>query len=426
MLARPCPQAGAGFRPGRRRWSSLAAAASASGEAVETFALHVLVLEDHGFQRRMALRMLAELGVARVDEASDGASALALLEALPSPPDLVLVDLDMPGMDGIEFIGHVAGRHLARAIALVSAMEPALINSVQTVARDYGLHVLGSIEKPVTIDKLEATLASYAEQRQEIIEEEALDIEFDEVRTALAEGRIEPWFQPQVELLNGRVLAVEALARWKRDGQVVRPMQFVPLLERAGLGRELTDAMLVQACGWKRRWDQADLRLQVAVNVSHATLVDPAVADHFQAQVKAHGVEPGAIMFEITESALMADRGLSVLARLRLKGFGLSIDDFGTGYSSLAQLSEVPFTELKIDRGFVSGAPRHPRKRAVIEASLVLARKLELGVVAEGVESVEEWQMLSELGCDAAQGFLISRAVPGGELAEVIARWRRP
>jgi EAL domain-containing protein (putative c-di-GMP-specific phosphodiesterase class I) len=86
----------------------------------------------------------------------------------------------------------------------------------------------------------------------------------------------------------------------------------------------------------------------------------------------------------------------------------------------------VPFTELKIDRGFVSGAPRHPRKRAVIEASLVLARKLELGVVAEGVESVEEWQMLSELGCDAAQGFLISRAVPGGELAEVIARWRRP
>ncbi|HZV24086.1 MAG TPA: EAL domain-containing response regulator, partial [Luteimonas sp.] len=299
------------------------------------FALHVLVLEDHGFQRRMALRMLAELGVARIDEAADGASALALLEQLPAPPDLVLVDLDMPGMDGIEFIGHVAARHLARSIALVSAMDPALINSVQTVARDYGLRVLGSIEKPITAEKLEATLHSYEEQLQEIAEEEAIAVEVDEVRAALADGAIEPWFQPQVELLNGRVLAVEVLARWIRDGHVVRPMQFVPVLERAGLGRELTDAMLVQACRWKRQWDQADLRLQVAVNVSHATLVDPAVADHFQALVKAQGVEPGAIMFEITESALMADRGLSVLARLRLKGFGLSIDDFGTGYSSL-------------------------------------------------------------------------------------------
>jgi EAL domain-containing protein (putative c-di-GMP-specific phosphodiesterase class I) len=305
-------------------------------------------------------------------------------------------------------------------------MDPALINSVQTVAREYGLHVLGSIEKPMTTEKLEATLHSYEEQLQEIVEEEIITTDADEVRTALAEGAIEPWFQPQVELLNGRVLAVEVLARWKRDGRIVRPMQFVPVLERAGLGRELTDAMLVQACRWKRQWDQADLRLQVAVTVSHATLVDPAVADHFQALVKAHGVEPGAIMFEITESALMADRGLSVLARLRLKGFGLSIDDFGTGYSSLAQLSEVPFTELKIDRGFVSGAPRQPRKRAVIEASLVLARKLKLSVVAEGVEAVDEWQMLSALGCDAAQGFLISKAVPGAELAEVIARWRRP
>jgi EAL domain-containing protein (putative c-di-GMP-specific phosphodiesterase class I) len=286
--------------------------------------------------------------------------------------------------------------------------------------------VLGSIEKPITAEKLEATLHSYEEQLQGIAEEEAIAVEVDEVRAALADGAIEPWFQPQVELLNGRVLAVEVLARWIRDGHVVRPMQFVPVLERAGLGRELTDAMLVQACRWKRQWDQADLRLQVAVNVSHATLVDHAVADDFQALVKAQGVEPGAIMFEITESALLADRGLSVLARLRLMGFGLSIDDFGTGYSSLAQLSEVPFTELKIDRGFVSGATKQPRKRAVIEASLVLARKLRLGVVAEGVETVDEWQMLSELGCDAAQGFLISKAVPGVELAEVIARWRRP
>ncbi|TWI13495.1 EAL domain-containing protein [Lysobacter ruishenii] len=114
------------------------------------------------------------------------------------------------------------------------------------------------------------------------------------------------------------------------------------------------------------------------------------------------------------------------MARLRLKGFGLSIDDFGTGWSSLAQLSQVPFTELKIDQGFVTGAHSQPRKRAVVEASLDLARKLDLKVVAEGVESVDDWQMLAELGCGIAQGALVSLPVPAANLPDVVAHWRRP
>ena len=139
-------------------------------------------------------------------------------------------------------------------------------------------------------------------------------------------------------------------------------------------------------------------------------------------------MDPSEVVLEITESLLMADaaRGLGVLARLRLKGFGQSIDDFGTGYSSLAQLSQVPFTELKIDQGFVAGVHAQPRKRAVVEASLDLARKLNLETVAEGVETTEDWQALAALGCDAAQGFLISPAVPGEELVATISRWRRP
>ena len=134
------------------------------------------------------------------------------------------------------------------------------------------------------------------------------------------------------------------------------------------------------------------------------------------------------MILEITESSVMSDaaRGLGLLARLRLKGFGLSIDDFGTGYSSLAQLSQIPFTELKIDKGFVIDAHAQPRKRAVVEASLDLARKLGLSTVAEGVETIEDWQMLAELGCDVAQGYLIARPVPGSELQAVVNRWRRP
>ena len=391
--------------------------------------LRILVVEDHGFQRRMALRLLAEVGVETIHEAADGAAALDLLEQLPQPPDVVLVDLDMPGMDGIEFIGHVAQRRLARGVALVSALDPALLNTVQTMARAYGLHVLGSIEKPLTADKLQALMARYEERLHEEADDEAIEVGIEDLRAALARGEIVPWFQPQVEFGNGKVVGVEALARWQRsDGSLVRPLHFVPLLEREGLADALTDTILDQACAWKRRWDATGHCYQLSVNVSPATLHDPAAADRYQRIVQAHGVDPAEVVLEITESLLMADaaRGLGVLARLRLKGFGLSIDDFGTGYSSLAQLSQVPFTELKIDQGFVSGAHAQPRKRAVIEASLDLARKLQLHTVAEGVETVEDWQMLAELGCGVAQGYLIAPPVPAEDLQVAIGRWRRP
>jgi EAL domain-containing protein (putative c-di-GMP-specific phosphodiesterase class I) len=222
---------------------------------------------------------------------------------------------------------------------------------------------------------------------------------------------------------------VEALVRWQRaDGHVVMPRHFIPVIEREGLAEAVTESMLVQSCRWKRRWDEAGMRLRLSVNVSPATLHDPAAADHYQRLVQEAGVDPAEVVLEITESLVMADaaRGLGVLARLRLKGFGLSIDDFGTGYSSLAQLSQVPFTELKIDQGFVAGVHAQPRKRAVVEASIDLARKLGLETIAEGVETTEDWQALAALGCDVAQGYLISPAVPGEELVATIGRWRRP
>ena len=390
-------------------------------------ALRVMVVEDHGFQRRMALRLLAELGVEHTLEAADGRAALALLEQ-GEMPDVILVDLDMPGMDGIEFIGHVAQRRLARGVALVSALDPALLNTVQMMARAYGLYVLGSIEKPLSADKLEGLLMRFEERMLEAKQDEHIEIGLAEVREALMSGQIVPWFQPQAEFANGKVVGVEALARWVRDGQVVKPQYFIGLLEADGLAADLTDTILDQACRWKRRWQDDGLRLNLSVNVSPATLHDPSAADRYQQITEAHGLTPSEVILEITESLLMADaaRGLGVLARLRLKGFGLSIDDFGTGYSSLAQLSQVPFTELKIDQGFVHGAKSQSRKRAVVEASLDLARKLQLETVAEGVESVDDWQMLAELGCGIAQGYLVGAPVAAEDLAGVVGRWRAP
>jgi len=189
-----------------------------------------------------------------------------------------------------------------------------------------------------------------------------------------------------------------------------------------------TSGATIPACRWRKRWAAEGTDLVVSVNVSMLNLVKVDAADRYQQIVADNGVKPRDIVIEITESSVMSEaaHALNVLARLRLKGFGLSIDDFGTGYSSLAQLSQIPFTELKIDQGFVTGAARQQRKRAVVETSLDLAHKLHLTTVAEGVESVEDWQMLAALGCQLAQGHLIAPALPGDELLRAVNEWRPP
>ena len=217
--------------------------------------LSVMVVEDHGFQRRMALRLLAELGVTRVYEAEDGHLALAALKALDQVPDIVLVDLDLPGMDGIELIGHMAQEKLARAVVVASALDPALMNTVQTMARAYGLRVLANVEKPLTSAKLAEVMSSYEAQEEDIDDEIEFDVDRTAIEHALGRSAFIPYFQPQVTLSNGHAVAVEALARWRLDdGQIVRPASFIPAIEREGLIDQLTDQVLHAACAWKASW----------------------------------------------------------------------------------------------------------------------------------------------------------------------------
>lgn len=396
---------------------------------MEYAGLSVLVVEDHGFQRRMALKLLQDMGCGECLDAATGEEALALLAARTLPVHVLVVDLDMPGMDGVQFISEVAAAGGASALLIASAVEPALQHTVENMARAFGLRVLGSLQKPLTTTKLRDALSALAIEADPVGVAEQGSLCADSLREALARDEFVAYFQPQVTVDNGRVMTVEALARWRRaDGEMVWPSQFIPALEQAGLIEQLTLSMLDQACRWQTRWAAQGLPLRVAVNVSMLGLTAADAADRFHAVATRHGVAPGQIVLELTESAVMqeAATSLGALARLRLKGFGLSIDDFGTGYSSLSQLSQIPFTELKIDQTFVTGAQRNPRRRAVVEASLELARKLGLATVGEGVETVAEWQMLAELDCTYAQGYLIGRPVPGEELPAVVRAWRRP
>ena len=390
----------------------------------------ILVVEDHDFQRRMTLRLLKDLGAGVLLEAANGREALSLLADRGEPVDIIFCDLDMPEMDGVEFISHVAEDQLAQAVAVVSAMEISILNTVETMAKAYGLQVLGAISKPLNLQELTNCISSF-QAKENIREAYVIQSEFnlEDLKRGLLEREFIAFFQPKVSFSTGEVLGVEALVRWFRPGHgVVTPLSFIQQMELEGLVTPLTEVLLTQTCGYLTAWAKRGYSITASVNVSMLCLTDVSIADRLHDLVKESDCDPKQINLEVTETEVMTDvaKVLNVLARLRLKGFGLSIDDFGTGYSSLQQLSNVPFTELKIDQSFVKDSPTQPRHRTIIEASLDLARKLKLKTVAEGVETRAEWDLLKSLGCEQAQGYFVARPMPGHQIPEWIQMWQAP
>ena len=222
------------------------------------------------------------------------------------------------------------------------------------------------------------------------------------------------------------VEGVEALARWQHPSLgFISPARFIPLAEKNGLIRRLTEQVLEMSLAQCRAWDAAGLQLSVAINLSPQLLNDLAFPDQVARMAAQVGADARRIIFEVTESAAMFDPGttMDVLTRMRVKNFGLSIDDFGTGYSSLKQLYLMPFSELKIDTSFVRDIFAHEDARTMVETMVLLAHKLRLTACAEGVESPEILDFLDSVGCDRAQGYYIGRPMPGAALESAVREW---
>lgn len=239
---------------------------------------------------------------------------------------------------------------------------------------------------------------------------------------ALRHGHISVHYQPQVDISSRRVLGVEALARWQHpDFGEVPPGEFVPLAARAGLMGLLTRVVLAQALGDCRRWQQRGLPLGVSVNMSAQNLLEIDFAEDVVAMLDEYQVAASAVVLEITESEFMAEpeHSVQVLNRLADVGLTLSVDDFGTGHASLLHLRSLPVGEVKIDRAFVRGVLGSPGDSAIIRSVIDLGHNLGMRVVAEGVETPEDLDVLRRWDCDVAQGFLLGRPMP----APAADRW---
>jgi diguanylate cyclase (GGDEF)-like protein len=240
-----------------------------------------------------------------------------------------------------------------------------------------------------------------------------------DLRHAIEERALTLHYQPKVELASGEVRGVEALVRWNHPVLgPIPPVEFVPLAESTALIHPLTTFVLETALRQQREWHDRGYDLSMAVNLSARSLLDIALPLQIAALLSTHGVEPGRLVLEITESTLMTDpaRALRVLDALDTLGVRISIDDFGTGYSSLARLKDLPVHELKIDRAFVTSMQTIHSDAVIVRSTIDLARNLGLAVVAEGVEDRSVLNELGDLGCDAAQGYFLSRPVPADEL----------
>jgi EAL domain-containing protein (putative c-di-GMP-specific phosphodiesterase class I)/CheY-like chemotaxis protein len=392
--------------------------------------LSFLVVEDEPFQRSMVVGMLAALGATVVHEAADGTAAIELLEGLPAPPDIVVSDLDMPGVDGMELIRWISMHAGGAALIVASAMEAELLASVEAMAAAYGVHLLGTIRKPVTRRKLQELIEHYGKVHGTLAGAEAPATAFsgEAIVKALANGEFEPYFQPQVEIRSGAPCGVEALARWRHPEQgVVSPAFFVATLERIQKIDLLLESMLRQAARFRRSLQRLVRRCRVSVNISPVSLANLEVGEQIQEIVREEGADPRDIVLEMTESAATTDVGhaLENLARLRMKGFELAIDDYGTGYSSLEQLTRAPFSEVKIDQRFVIPAIRKPSARIVLKSTLDMARRLGLRTVAEGVEHRAHLELLSRLGCEIAQGYYFAHPMPAAACLDWFSAQRR-
>lgn len=386
-------------------------------------ALEVLVVEQRSFQRALMLRSLESLGLERLRAAASGAEALAMIAE--QVPDAVLCDLQMKDADGLTVVREIAQQAPQIAMILASSLEGSMLLTVEKMVQAYGARVAGVLCKPLQESELRAALQRVSEPPRSTASLPLLPDHL--IRDALDRQGFIAHYEPKVELAGGRVRSTEALARLLLDGHLVPPGSFIPRIEELGWMEPLTLNVLQAVIGDLQRWDDQGVKMKASFNVPPSLLVDPAFAERIGRVVRERGLAPQRLTLEITETGSVSGHGsmLESLARLRLQGFELSIDDFGTGHSSLQQLAQAPFTELKIDREFVSGAPSRYEMRVVVESSVELARRLKLRVCAEGVDSLEAIGILWDLKADLLQGWLFSKPLPADQLLPWIADFER-
>lgn len=378
----------------------------------------VLVMDENPHKIKYIHTMLDATGLFDVRIASRAEDVLFLLENHHF--HLAIMDMGMPDMDGFQFISEICKRRMNTMLALVSTHSRSLMNCVSLVAKEHGLAVIGTFQKTFSdevlrrlLQQLRSKVGKISEKKCKIVSDQYV---FDHcmIENGLKMGDIKAWFQPKIELGSGKIVGAEALTRWAHpEYGFMMAGSFLEAIRRYKLQKVLLFKMLDDALDAHLLWKQSGYTVPVSVNLPVPLLDEPLLPDELFQRVAARDVDPANVHFELLEDETISQpiNYYMGTSRLRLKGFGLAQDDFGRGYSSMYSLISTPFTELKIDRSFVTGVADDDIRKTALITSVQLGRQLGLTVTAEGVENTRDLELLRRIGCDCAQGFLIAAAI---------------
>lgn len=395
-------------------------------------ALRAVVIDGSGAELEAAIARCREAGIVVNGWADCAAGGLELIESLPAPPDLVIMELDLPDLDGPALLQALSMLEPGLRIIVASRHNARLHDAVLTLAATLGLDALAALPKPLTAEALRnatsgcrptairASAASDSMPNARSCRAAASPLPTaSDILRALQQRQFELYYQPKTCLLEGVLRGAEALIRWRHPQQgLLSPACFLPQTEAAGLVDLLTMEVLRIALNDWRHWHANGLSLPISINLSPLSLTDPHLAQQLIQAVNDANVPPRAITFEIIEHEEIADlaAALRILITLRMHGFGLALDDYGAGHASLLQLSRFPFNELKLDRRLIHGAHRRQHMHVLLRHAIASGKELGVTTVAEGIEMEQDRQLLRQLGCDQAQGYLIARPMPPAAL----------
>lgn len=356
---------------------------------------------------------------------STASSPAEIEESIQGRFDLVVLDLSLGELDGIEVMSRLGTTHRGLPVILVSGADETLITTAGRIAEMHHLRVIATFAKPFSLDLLRSAMLEWTHVANKRIDPTGPRLRIDD------EALFDPEFmhlvyQPKVSVSTGDVVGVEALVRWRHpDKGDVSPAAYVALVEDLGRTSELLDAIMTMAAHDRFRYRALASMPDVSLNISVLDLDDDELPR--RAQRILTGTSPAeSWTFEVTETTPIPDLTptVAVLTRLRLAGFKLAVDDFGTGTSNYERLLVAPFTELKIDRAMVSRLDASAAEPdAMVRSGVDVGHSLGLQVVAEGVETVEQFTLIRSLGCDAVQGYFVSAPVKPVQIDAALDRW---
>ena len=368
----------------------------------------IMIVDDELDILALLSRLLERMGYFNISTCRSGQLALDRYMAGDQVFDIIICDLNMPEMNGVEFLRHIADENFDGGVILASGEDERILETAKDLAKAQNLNVLGHVVKPLKPKELETLLSQYSHQEIKISSPSQDNISEEELCSGINGDQLKIVYQPKIGLVTGKIEGVEALARWDHSERgMLSPCTFIALAEYCNLIDELTFSIYRKALSQLKIWLENDCFLKMSINISVNSLSRDGFAYFLIQTAEEFKIEPTSIILEITESQVMKHTQdcLETLVQLRLKKFGLSIDDFGTGYSSMVQLRNVPFTELKIDQSFIHDGCENKSSRSIIESSIDLGRRLKMNIVAEGVETEMELDLVKELGCDQVQGY---------------------